>query len=184
MKIQQGKIVERFSVNGKEIIFRYPKMSDVNGLMKYINGLIDEKAYIGAQKKLSRKEETAYVKNQLKGMRKGELIDIVVECDGKIIGNSNIWKSRIDAAKHVSELGIGLSKGWREMGIGTRLLKALMCMAKKELGAKIIRLSVYGDNARARHTYEKVGFRRVGCIPKGARRQSGRYYDEIIMVKL
>ncbi|MBI5347005.1 MAG: GNAT family N-acetyltransferase [Candidatus Aenigmarchaeota archaeon] len=167
MKFKEGKIIEKFKADGKEIIFRFPKKSDANRLRKYINELIDEKAYIGKQKKVTKKQEIEYVKNNLKEIRKKERIEIIAEHDEKIIGNSSIWKSRL---------------GYREMGIGTKLLELLISMAKKELKARIVRLDVYADNPRAKHVYENIGFRKIGRIPKGCKRQNGRYYDDIIMI--
>ncbi len=136
------------------------------------------------QKKVTKKQEIEYVNNNMKAIRKKEHIQIIAEHDGKIIGNANIWKGRLDANKHVGELNIGLSKEYREIGIGTKMLELLISMARKEFKSRIVKLDVYGDNLRAKHVYEKVGFRETGKIPKGCRRQNGKYYDDIIMIKV
>jgi len=43
-------------------------------------------------------------------------------------------------------------------------------------------LTVFDSNLRARHVYEKVGFREVGKMPK-AIRQGDEYVDEVCMAK-
>ncbi len=36
MKFQQGKIIQTFKAGGREITFRFPNMSDADGLRKFI----------------------------------------------------------------------------------------------------------------------------------------------------
>ena len=41
---------------------------------------------------------------------------------------------------------------------------------------------MFSNNERARHVYEKVGFKETGRIPKGLYR-NGKFIDDVIMVK-
>ncbi len=58
-----------------------------------------------------------------------------------------------------------------ERGLGRRILKELMRIAFRELGAHRLFLDVYEDNARARHLYESLGFQYEGLMRDAARRQ-------------
>jgi len=49
-----------------KIEIRPPKMSDLNSLLEMINSLVDEKAFITIQKKLTRKEEKEYLEKIIK----------------------------------------------------------------------------------------------------------------------
>jgi RimJ/RimL family protein N-acetyltransferase len=47
---------------------------------------------------------------------------------------------------------------------------------------KLLTLTVFSTNERAKHVYEKVGFRETGCIPNELYKK-GKFIDHIIMVK-
>jgi len=57
-----------------------------------------------------------------------------------------------------------------ERGLGRRMLKELMRITFRELGAHRFYLDVYEDNARARHVYESLGFRYEGVMREAANR--------------
>jgi RimJ/RimL family protein N-acetyltransferase len=57
-----------------------------------------------------------------------------------------------------------------ERGLGRRILKELLRIAFRELGAHRLFLDVYEDNARARHLYESVGFQYEGVMREAAHR--------------
>ncbi len=58
-----------------------------------------------------------------------------------------------------------------ERGLGRLMLKELMRIAFRELGAHSLFLDVYEDNARARHLYESLGFQYEGLMREAARRE-------------
>jgi diamine N-acetyltransferase len=57
-----------------------------------------------------------------------------------------------------------------ERGLGRSILKELMRIAFRELGAHRLFLDVYEDNARARHLYESLGFQYEGILREAAHR--------------
>ena len=57
-----------------------------------------------------------------------------------------------------------------ERGLGRSMLKELMRIAFRELGAHRLFLDVYDDNARARHLYESLGFQYEGVMREAAHR--------------
>lgn len=57
-----------------------------------------------------------------------------------------------------------------ERGLGRSMLKELMRIAFRELGAHRLFLDVFEDNARARHVYESVGFQYEGVMREAAHR--------------
>jgi diamine N-acetyltransferase len=58
-----------------------------------------------------------------------------------------------------------------ERGLGRSMLKELMRIAFRELGAHRLFLDVYEDNARARHLYESLGFQYEGLMREAALRE-------------
>lgn len=57
-----------------------------------------------------------------------------------------------------------------ERGLGRQILKELMRIVFRELGAHRFYLDVFDDNARARHLYESLGFQYEGLLREAALR--------------
>jgi RimJ/RimL family protein N-acetyltransferase len=60
-------------------------------------------------------------------------------------------------------------------------MKSLIEQARA-VGLKLLTLSVYATNERAKHVYQKLGFVETGRIPKKFFKE-GEYVDEITMVE-
>lgn len=159
---------------------REVKMKDAKDLMEYINELVEEKAELTINKKVTLRQEKEWLKKALKEIKKKQKIMLVVEVDGKVVGNAEARKYE-GTASHVVNLGIRLRKKYRGKGIGTTLLKKLIKEVKTRFkDVEIIHLGVYATNQRAMHVYEKIGFRRVATLPKW-NKVGDRYIDAIQM---
>jgi RimJ/RimL family protein N-acetyltransferase len=176
-----GKIVEKFNLEGKEVIFRYPKLEDVDGLLRLINSLVEERAMLDIQEKKTRKEEEQWLSDQLKKIKEKKAIYLVITVNGKIMGGADIQKGPV-TREHVGVLGIFLRKEIRAKGIGRRLMRRLIEESKKILKIKTIRLTTMSINKAAQRFFKKLGFKEIGRIKKG-RKYYGRYVDDVIMVK-
>ena len=101
-------------------------------------------------------------------------------------GRKGVASSDIDVlrgnGKHVGVLGIVVERGFRDLGIGTEMMKILVEQAMN-LGLKVLTLQAYATNRRAVHVYEKLGFVQTGRVPKKYFKE-GQYVDEVIMTKL
>jgi RimJ/RimL family protein N-acetyltransferase len=102
----------------------------------------------------------------------------VAEVDGKVIANSEL-SQKSGCSGHVGEIGIAIRAGYRDIGIGTEMLRTLISQAR-DIGLKVLKLCVFSSNLRAKHVYEKMGFRETGRIPKEIFK-NGKYIDEILM---
>jgi RimJ/RimL family protein N-acetyltransferase len=67
-----------------------------------------------------------------------------------------------------------------ERGLGRSMLKEVMRIAFRELGAHRLFLDVFEDNARARHLYESLGFQYEGVMREAAQRD-GRWCNLRLM---
>ena len=78
-----------------------------------------------------------------------------LEPGGRVIGH--VFYREVDA--EVPHLGIGLLDAYQDLGLGSTLLAYLISLGRHVLGKRAIGLTVMKENARARHLYEKFGFR-------------------------
>lgn len=85
-----------------------------------------------------------------------------------------------EATEHTTKLGITVAAGWRDQGVGGKLIAQVIKWAKANPLVKRIELSVMSPNARAIHLYEKYGFVIEG-VQKRAYYKRGEYLDNIMM---
>jgi RimJ/RimL family protein N-acetyltransferase len=99
--------------------------------------------------------------------------------EDKLIGSCGLhrvdWRNR----KALFGIGVGDRSYWGR-GYGTDATRVLMEYAFDELNLNRVFLEVYDFNARAIHSYEKVGFVREGTLRQDLFRD-GAYHDTYIM---
>ena len=169
---------EFYCRDGRKVVLRTPRMSDLDDLLQFINSLVDEGADILITEKKSREDEADWLGKLLAEIEKGQVICVVPEIEGKLIGNSDIHKGA-GKRSHIGTLGIALRQDHRDLGIGTEIMRTLIEEARKS-ELKSLQLSVFDSNLQAKHLYEKLGFREVGRLPNAIHKGDG-YVDEIAM---
>ncbi|MFQ6053353.1 MAG: GNAT family N-acetyltransferase [Candidatus Bathyarchaeia archaeon] len=179
--LKAGAFIRRFTArDGREVTLRAPRWSDLDDMLEFINSLVEEGAEIMATEKKTREEEVDWLSQHLSALEKGEKMAIAAEVDGRFVGQVEV-RPRSGYSRHVGVLGIAISDGYRDIGVGTELMREAETQARG-LGMEIMTLEVFASNGRARHLYEKLGYRVVGREPK-AILKDGAYIDNIIMAK-
>jgi len=162
----------------QKILIRPPKMSDLESSLRMINSLVEEKAMLTVQKKLTLKEEREYLEKIIKDRNSIHLFLII---DKEVMGSARVTKNN-GTKNHIGELGISLRKEARGKGLGEKLTKEVISKAIKKFKLKIITLEVYSKNKIAQNLYKKMGFQKVGIIKEGIK-YFDTYEDVVIMVK-
>jgi len=178
--MQAGKVMCRFSAkDGRHVILRTLRWEDLDDCIELINSLVAEGANIAKNDKVTREGEIEWLAGALSRMERGEKVYLVAEVDGKVVGNSEIGRRLGGYDKHVGGIGIAIKKGFRDVGVGTEMMKALIKQGR-EMGLKVLTLTAFANNKRAIHVYEKLGFQETGHIPKKFFKR-GKFIDELIM---
>jgi len=187
--MREGKIVDDFSIKDRSgskrrVIFRFPKRGDLRAILKMVNGIRAEAEYLGQRRMETLKTERKWLLGQLKGMKEGKTVLIFVGVDGVLVGDVSIQPTVFDVSSHVGEFGIMLKEEFTGLGIGTRLTKKAFQVARKETGYKIISSSYSAPNKRSRMLHKKLGFRKVGLLPKSFKLRNGEYADRVLLYKV
>lgn len=127
----------------------------------------------------SLEKEIAYLTAQEEKPGAFELCALI---DGELVGLAGI--NPISTRRkmcHRASFGTSILKEYCNCGLGTLMLETCLKYAR-EIGYTQVELGVFDDNPRAIHVYEKLGFRRVGTIPRAFRLDDGTYHDEHQMV--
>jgi len=122
-------------------------------------------------------EERAYIE-----ARTGERGVALICLDEKAVAGMLVAdRKQHPQLKHSCSFGIGILEKYRNQGVGTRLIAALMGWAGKRR-LKRVELTVVASNTSAIRLYERLGFVTEGT-KRGAVKVGRKYVDFIEMVK-
>ncbi|OQP87668.1 GNAT family N-acetyltransferase [Rhizobium rhizosphaerae] len=107
---------------------------------------------------------------------------MVALAQGQVVGWCDIRRVDRPTRAHCGILGMGILPGFRDRGLGRRLILRTIA-AGWEAGLSRIELECHHDNPRAAALYRKVGFREEGLARK-AILIDGRFIDAIQMALL
>lgn len=109
---------------------------------------------------------------------------LVITCfiDGEVAGSCDIAINKDMKTSHRGLIGIALRKKYWNLGIGSAMFEELITAVKRR-GCEIMELEFIEGNDRARHLYEKMGFRIVSQKPNAFKTKDGKYLNEYYMQK-
>ncbi len=170
--------------DGREAILRSPKEEDVESTLEYLVISAGETDYIlrypeECGKYTPEGEKTLFEK---KNASPNEAM-IMCIVDGKVVGNCEISFLTGMKTKHRASIGIALISDFWNQGIGTKMFQEMIGLAESREGVIQIELEFVEGNARARHLFEKMGFRITGVRPNAIRLKDGRLLNEYMMIK-
>lgn len=186
MKFREGKVTEKLRVekNGKqlEIIIRFPGKNDLRIIHAFYNKVVKETEFLSRVTPVSLREEKKWLDNVLKGVRKGDKIQLLAECNGRVIGSASVERKSEQRRTHTAGFGICILREFTGLGLGKSMMTSIEKEARKT-DLKILELSVFGKNRIAQNLYKKMGFKVTGKIPHAVKIRKG-YDDDILMYKV
>ncbi len=184
--MRQGGAKAQFeSKDGRLVTLRALKRGDLDGLVRFANAVSREKAVnrelgiVALDGRITRADERLFLNRILREAKKGNEVSLAAVVDGEIVGHADVWRRTPRDVHHTGVFGIIIREGYRDVGIGERLMSAVLHESAKR-GIWLVELTVFATNARAVHLYEKLGFRRVGVVPEKVVR-GDRHFDEVVM---
>jgi RimJ/RimL family protein N-acetyltransferase len=104
---------------------------------------------------------------------------IVRKSDGTMIGGCSLEGASPENRSAILGIAIGDKSAW-DGGYGTDTMRVLCRFGFEHMNLHRITLEVYAGNERAKHVYEKVGFKVEACR-REAHFKYGRYSDVYLM---
>jgi RimJ/RimL family protein N-acetyltransferase len=187
--MKQGQVVERFDVKSKNgeklrVVFRYPSKKDVRAALRMVNSARDEADFLGMRKHETMKTEKIFIEKQIENMKKRKGVALFVEVNEELAGDSVINPLQLDSEKHVGHLGIMLRERFTGFGIGTRLARKMLELAKKNTLFKVIESGFTAKNERSKRLHKKLGFRQYGVFPKAEKLKDETYCGRVCVYKV
>jgi RimJ/RimL family protein N-acetyltransferase len=170
--------------DGREALLRSPKEEDVESTLEYLVVSAGETDFI-----LRYPEEcgkyTPEGEKKLFEQKNESPNEAMIMCvvDGKVVGNCEISFFKGMKTKHRASIGIALISEYWNQGIGTKMFEEMIRLAENREDVLQIELEFVEGNARARHLYEKMGFRITGVRPNAIRLKDGTLLNEYTMIR-
>lgn len=170
--------------DGRPALLRNPREEDIPGALDYLIRSAEETEYL-----LRYPEESGnytYADEQaLFEKWNASANEVMLMClvDGKVVGTCHLlFKDKIKT-RHRAVIAIGLLKEYWNLGLGTRMMQAMIDLAEAREGILQMELEVIEGNTRAIRLYEKVGFRIAGIHPRAIRLRDGTLLNEFLMIR-
>lgn len=170
--------------DGREALLRSPKEEDVESTLEYLVVSAGETDFILRYPEECRKY-TPEGEKKLFEQKNESSNEAMIMCvvDGKVVGNCEISFFKGMKTKHRASIGIALISEFWNQGIGTKMFEEMIRLAENREDVLQIELEFVEGNARARHLYEKMGFRITGVRPNAIRLKDGTLLNEYMMIK-
>ena len=168
----------RTTADGRRWTLRPARPTDARGLARLFDDVRREGRWlVTPPSALSQPSEAFFIGEML---RSGDGLALVAEADGEPVGTVQISLDRNMVSSHVGTLSIVVADGWREVGVGSALVRTAQGWAREQ-GLLKVALAVLPDNARAIAVYAHAGFVREGLRRRQYRDDGGVLRDELLM---
>lgn len=170
--------------DGRKALIRSPREEDIEGMLDHLRVSAGETEFIircpeECDKYTYENEKKLF--EQLNASEDNAMLVCLV--DGRVAGNSQIMFNSKRKTRHRANVAIALNREFWNQGIGTRLFEEMIRLAEGRGDILQMELEVVEGNDRARHLYEKMGFRIVGVRPDAIRQKDGSLRDEYVMIR-
>ena len=170
--------------DGREAVIRSPREEDIPDMLDYLRISAGETYFILRTPeecdRYTYEGEKALFEQKNAAPKDAMLVCIV---DGKLAGNCEIAFHNKIRTRHRASVAIALLKEFWNLGIGTRFFEELIRLAEADEYVTQLELEFVEGNSRARHLYEKMGFRIAGVHPDAIRLTDGTLLNEYLMIK-
>ena len=168
--------------DGRTAILKSPCVEDAEKLLNYIKTSCGETEYLARYPEewnTTVEQEEAWV-NRLRSSP--DTLGITCYIDGEVAGNCEISFRGGMKTSHRATIAIAILKDYWNLGIGSAMFEELVAAAQNR-GTEIMELEFIEGNDRARHLYEKFGFRVISEKPNAFKLKDGTYRNEFYMQK-
>ena len=178
--IQTKTFIDRI---GQQLVIRTAQPDDAETLLAYIRPVAEETEFFVIEPDefpATVDEERTWIQEHLD--HSGKII-LLAEADEAIIGSVTFEAGNFRRVSHRGNLGLAVVREWRERGVGTALLHALLEWAKASPAIEKVCLDVFAINEPAIRLYKKLGFIEEGRPTRDIKRGPDDYVDTVMMYR-
>lgn len=168
-----------FQRKDNQLTIRFPVVSDTDHLMLLVDSIMkDGKHYHSNEIGYSKSQYEEFIKN----INDGLTIMLIALIENQIVGWAILTRRRYRYKYHIGSLVIGVKEGFRNRGLGKKLVSSIELLAKKN---QIERMESFirKSDANAINFFIHLGFIQDGVSFRSIKSDGG-YDDEVIMSKI
>ena len=169
-----------FENHGRQVVLRSPEPEDAQAMIDLVNTLDTETVFLAREPgefEMTLEKEQAFLAEQKTS--EGTLF-LVCLVDGKVMGSCQAACMGRKRFAHKATVGIALKQEACGLGIGRRMMNALIAWGR-ERGLSHLELQVDSGNLPALKLYLSLGFVVDGLKFRERKLKDGTYRDDYIM---
>jgi RimJ/RimL family protein N-acetyltransferase len=160
------------------LVIRRGEMEDARAMVAFLADLFDEELdTIGPREAPSIEAEREIIERMEED---GRCFFMLAFHGDKVVALLDVQTPVRPESRHMGKLGVSVAKGWRDRGVGRRLIAEAIAEAKAWPGYCRLELEVTAWNERGIHLYESLGFKIEGRKVKAVNLR-GRPEDLLVM---
>jgi RimJ/RimL family protein N-acetyltransferase len=139
--------------DGTYVLLRPMNMDDENRLLEFYSSVSDDdmryfRHYV---------KDPSIVRNWAEHLDYGKVLPVLALVKDRAVGSASLHFG--DGPKrHLAEVRLFLSKDFRKRGLGMKMIKALIELARKQ-GLSILQAEVLADQTKVVRAFESLGFK-------------------------
>lgn len=150
------------------IVIRAYQQSDLQSMIAIWNEVVEEGIAFPQEEMLDEQSGQAFFASQT-------YCGVAEDENHAVLGLYILHPNNVGRCGHICNASYAVSKSFRGLHIGEKLVKDCLIQAKRE-GYGVLQFNaVVETNTHARHLYERLGFVQLGVIPNGFRMKDGSY---------
>ncbi len=115
-----GHVYRKLRVRGKTVVLRAMAWDDLDELLAFANGLVDDKqrgrgsdVFTGFERKVTREEEADWLANRMVRIENGDMVSVLAEVGKRVVANGDIARGHYGETRHHGELGLTVTAVYR-----------------------------------------------------------------------
>jgi RimJ/RimL family protein N-acetyltransferase len=165
--------------NGKRVMFRFLNDKDREGLIQLFQEAPDEDTRFLKQSVKDQKLINYWV-DHINYLKVLPLVAVDLESNC-LIADATLHRGK-HASKHIGEIRIFVSRGFRNLGLGSVMLDELISLALKE-GLQLLKAEVLADHKKVVKAFKSKGFEIKANLDDYFIRKDGVTHDVVLMLR-
>jgi len=116
----------------------------------------------------------------LRLIRAGMRFTLLAESEGEIAGYGSLHRQEAEWTRHLGEIRVIVSEGWRGSGLGALLVSEILAVAR-EAGLRKVVAQMPRDQDGARGVFRKLGFDLESMLADWVIDRRGQTHDLVIL---
>ena len=171
---------EAFEAEGRHVVLRNPEPEDAQGMIDLVNALDGETVFLSREPgefEMTLEKEQAYLAER---KASEDSLFLVCEADGVLMGSCQAACGSRRRVSHKATVGIALRQAVCGLGIGGKMMEALIAWGKGK-GLSHLELEVDCGNLPGLKLYLRLGFLVGGRKYRARRLADGSFRDDYYM---